>query len=421
MAHTNLHLIGVVAVCAPLLSGCGYLETRPGHPDSYSARFNGYYDAKREWSVKASAWSGSESSAAAAGSATPVFVTAKTPFEIFRARAYAYNSYLKFEAAAYKAQDLQDELAIPLFGAAIAVAATAIGHASTVAIAATGLGGAAAGAGFSYLHPDKDAAVDQSAEAALLCVVDQSKVLVDMSAVPLTLDRAALQDAMNRLETEAGPVLNSTAQADQATRDAVKAVLAAADTSMQSLNAAIAQYVMLPSEIYAAADAVTEGAKSAGARSVDYGSILKSLQASATNQSQTDQASLQVQAASEKVAQASAAPQGTTAHRSVLRAALQPVAATNLALAAGQVRSGLAASAMPAAPEIANPAATAMGGAPAAGSAGTQAAALTGILDNTGMNDLVRVTVLAKLALNDIPNPNFGAVAANIKGCNLGK
>jgi hypothetical protein len=29
--------------------------------------------------------------------------------------------------------------------------------------------------------------------------------------------------------------------------------------------------------------------------------------------------------------------------------------------------------------------------------------------------------VLAKLALNDIPNPNFGAVAANIKGCNLGK
>jgi hypothetical protein len=201
----------------------------------------------------------------------------------------------------------------------------------------------------------------------------------------------------------------------------VKAVLAAADTSMQSLNAAIAQYVMLPSEIYAAADAVTEGAKSAGARSVDYGSILKSLQASATNQSQTDQASSQVQAASEKVAQASAAPPGATVHQSVLRAALQPVAATNLALAAGQVRSGLAASAMPAAPEIANPAATAMGGAPAAGSAGTQAAALTGILDNTGMNDLVRVTVLAKLALNDIPNPNFGAVAANIKGCNLGK
>jgi hypothetical protein len=381
---------------AIVIAGCAPLNTRPGHPDSWNTT---YYKPDLEWKTIGTPGMDLSQAKATAPSATPVYQTAKTPAEIWQARGYAWNMHLRYQAAAYKAQDVQDELAVPVFGAAIATIATGLARASTVAVAATGLGGASLGAGASYLHPDKDAATDQAATSALLCVIDQSKILNDMSAIPLVLDKAALQDALSQMRQDLGPLLTG-ASSNQQAKAAVQAVETAAESSIKALDAAIAAYVAVPSEIFLAADTIDQAAKTSGARTLDYSSLLKSLQTSATNQSATDKAKTDVQTASDATASAKL-PGGngsTGASTQTLEATASVVKQALTEPAAGQAADTATATATTAATQ-------------------TKQDALSSVLKNTGIADLTRVNLLAKAALDDIPNPNFSDAAASIKSC----
>jgi hypothetical protein len=408
-----MRAITIIATCGPLLVSCSLLNTRPGHPDSYNTA---YLHLEREWPTTVSNTKPGDV-ADKSGSQTPVYLTAQTPGEIWQARGYSYNMHLRYQAAAYKAEDVQDALAIPIFGLAVATVATAIGHASTVAVASVGLAGGSVAAGSSYLHPDKDATADQTASSALLCVVDQSKILNDMSAVPLTLDKAALQDALNKLQTDSGALMNSVNPADQTAKAAVQAVQTAADTAMQALDAAISQYVTLPSEIYQTADAIDQATKTVSPRVLDYSSVLKSLQTSATNQSTTDQAKSQVQTAGTTAAKASSTGAPSPAARKVTMPSLTPSSTTNLDTATAQVASATSATSIKTPKD---PATAGVAGTPATGS-GSKPQALSSVLNDTTIDDMTRVTILAKSALDDVPSPNFSAIAANIKGCSATK
>ncbi len=413
----------ILLVTASALSGCAWLETRPGHPDSYAnTRYYPYpYKPHGLWAGTVAA--GDPSAATAAGSR--VFAIAKTPAEIWHARGYAHDAAIRYQAAAYKAQDRQDELAIPVFGAAIGVAATAIARVSTVGIAATGLGGAAAGAGYSYLHPDKDAAADQAAEAALFCVLDKSKILLDMSAVPLTLDKAALQDAVLDLETKSSALLNSTNPNDAAAKKAVQAVIDSGNQTIQALSAAISQYALLPGEIYTQVDTIDQATKSENGRSVDYQSLVSSLQTSASNQLQTDAAKAQLQAATNTVAQAQQTSSGSGGKAAAaLGASASPAPAPTLMAAAQQVGAGARAGAAtipPAAAAAPSQPGEAAPGAPVIDNGTAKTAELQSVFDAAALSAVTRVTTLAQIATNDIPSPNFSDVAANIKACSLPK
>ncbi|MBV9655443.1 MAG: hypothetical protein JOZ42_12865 [Acetobacteraceae bacterium] len=323
--------------------------------------------------------------------------------------------HLKYQAAAYKAQDLQDELAIPVFGLAIAAVATGIAQASTAAIAGTGLGGAAGAAGVSYLHPDKDAATDQAATAALLCVVDQSKILNDTSAIPLVLDKAALQDALNQMRVDAGPLLTGSTS-NQPAKAAVQAVEAAAESSMHALDSAIAQYVALPGEIFQAADTIDQTAQTSGARSFDYSSVLKSLQASSSNQSSTEKAKFDLQKATDSTGSAGRSNRPGGAKATTLKATTSIL---NEGLTDAQAEA--APSATKEGAEASQPEATSGSvrsfKADAALVTNPKEGSLLALLGNPAIGDLTRVNMLAKEALDDIPNPNFAATAAAIKTC----
>ena len=417
----SVRMAVVLCGTVPALSGCAWLNTRPGHPDSYAGTeyYVAAYKPPGSWHDKTQKFDVPSADA----SSTPVFAIAKTPAEIWKARSYARDVALRYQAAAYKAQDRQDELAIPLFGTAIGTAAAAIAHVSTVGIAAIGLGGGAAGLGYSYLHPDKDAAADQSAEAALFCVVDQTHILTDMSAVPLALDKAALQDAVQNLLAKSGGVTNNTAPSGAAAKKALQAVLDSADQTIQALNAAIAQYVMLPSEIYLQADTIDETTKASSVHTIgSYQSLVSSLQTAATNQAMTDAAKTSLQSANGTIAQA---PAGGSATAALAPAPAPLNANTNLASAKSQVQAGT----------VAGTALVAQATAPengaAAPSASTSPAAdtqtdsknteLNALFEDGTLSAMTRVTALGKIATNDIPEPNFSTIAANIKACALPK
>lgn len=391
---------------APLCTGCSYLETRPGHPESY----NKYYDAKQKWDTTIR--KPQNDVADADETATSVYRVAKTPIEIWQARGYAYNFHLQYEAASYKAQDVEDVLAVPVFGLAVATVAVGLAHVGTAAVAGTALGGAALGAGVAYLRPDKDAATDQGADAALLCVVNKSKDLNNISAVPLVLDVAALQDALGKMRTDAGTLMASTKSTDQQAQKAVSDADAAAESAIKAVNAAISAYVDLPGNIFAAADDINTAAKAGGARSLDYASVLSSLQTSAKNQSAADDAKTQLQKATTSAAANTNAKGAAVA----VTAGKQSAPATTLTNADAEIQKVVAATVLPTQPG----AVAALAGKPATNSS-SKTATLKSVLDSTQIGDIARVNALTKIALDDIPDPNFSAIAATIKSCGAGK
>ncbi|RKE25891.1 hypothetical protein B0G76_7459 [Paraburkholderia sp. BL23I1N1] len=390
----------------PLCTGCSYLETRPGHPESY----NKYYDEKQKWDTTIQ--KSQDAAASAAETATPVYRVAKTPIDIWKARGYAYNFHLQYKAASFKAQDVEDVLAVPVFGLAVATVAVGLAHVGTAAVAGTALGGAALGAGVAYLRPDKDVATDQAADAALLCVVDQSKDLNNISAIPLVLDVAALQDALDKMRTDAGALMVSTKSTDQQAQKAFADADSAAESAIKAVNAAISAYVALPGNIYAAADAIDSTARAGGARSLDYGSVLSSLQTSAKNQSATDDAKTQLQKATTSAAANTNAKGAAVA----VTAGKQSAPATTLTNADAEIQKVVAANVLPPQPG----AVAAVAGKPATNSS-SKTATLKSVLDSTQIGDIARVNALTKTALDDIPDPNFSAIAATIKSCSAGK
>jgi hypothetical protein len=444
----------------PLLGGCAWLDTHPGHPDSY--QYTSYYRNEKHWPTTAS--KSSQPAAPSSDPANEVYLIAKTPREIFWNRRAAYEFYVQYKDAAYKAQDREDQIAIPLFGAAIAVAATGIAHASTLVVAAAGLGGSAVGAGFAYLQPDKDAVTDQAAESKLICVVDQSKVLNDLSPVPLVLDKDALQQALEALEQSSGALAASTDPNDQSAQEALQKVEDAGAAGLKSLNAAIAAYVALPGEIGSTANTIDQNAKSSSARTISYAGILQSLQTSSQNQTNKDNAVAKNQDATAAVATATAVIKAKGDKTGAAAKALNPNTHkteilkendesvpsldndANLFMNVAKSTPAL----IPAAPRGSAKPESDAGGASDAGNssaavggesspvgsvedapsaAGTpvvddgqeKKASLKATLDDATINDMTVVTKLVQTATNDIPDPNFSDIAASIKACALGK
>lgn len=431
--HLRRLALPSLIACSVTVTGCSYLNTRPGHPESYNTD---YLQCERVWGLSAakaiphckkyaeeeeakrkSRSLDQEAEAArfnAKRSTSAVYAIAKTPAEIAQARGYAFNLHLKYEAAAFKAADVEDTLAVPIFGLALGVAGAAIGQASPQAIAAAGLAGAGASAGWSYLHPDKDIATDQTAQAELLCVVNQSKVLNDISAVPLTLDRAALQDAMASFQEHYGGILNGTTDVKPATKAAVEKVKAAADQAMKALNDAISQYASMPGEIYQAADTINGAAETAGARMLNYNDLLSSLKAAASNQSATDEAKKTADEAKQDTKQVSDA----TVKQAEGKATTQEIKSTNLDAALQDTQQGAADGKAALSADADSPAAGKLGN-PVEGGGQDKKTSLKNVLDDTTMSVLIRVTQLADIATNDIPSPDFAKMAANIKQCTI--
>jgi hypothetical protein len=427
-------LFGSSAALA-LLSGCAVMQTRPGNPDSYnSGPFgrNYYKDLARElppWpAVDATADTVAklQTQGVPASIAPPVYKKTNVPREIWTSQGFAWNMHLKYQAAAFKAADMQDLIALPLFGTAIATAATGIAHASTVAVAAAGLGGASVAAGYSYLHPDKDAATDQAAAYGLECIVDNAQPLVTKSDIRLILDRAALQDALAILQTDSAGLLQETnpSATDKAAQDAVQAVQTSGQNTVSSLTTAINAYDGLKPAIDTAIHQIDNNAKVAGSRSLNQEAILASLTTSATHAATTTATQSQVQNAQGMAKTTTAiANAGFSKKTKNLQAVTMPKPqssdkqpesnsflqdVTNEGTAPSSTRVATALN------DAGQPPAT--GG--DAGTAGTQKVVqLLAIASDPATNDMEKVSRLSTEALQDIPSPNYTSVQASIQAC----
>lgn len=430
----------IVIAIVPIAAGCSFMNTRPGHPDSWC---NKYYDSSKEWHTSKgagpSSCSDSNSSTAAStaaappaasgasaasakpasapGAGSPTYLVARTPVEIWQARGYAYNMHLRYEAASYKAQDRQDALALPIIGAAVGTAAAAIAGANPYILAGTALGGAAVGAGAAYLQPGSDAKADISADSALLCIVDVSNVLTNLTAIPLALDKAALQDALTQLRLDTGALSSGKNGLDQTVLTTIATVEEAGDNVIQQLDAAISQYVMFPALIYQTTDRVDIAARTGGARSLDYASALQNLQASLTTQTNAAEAKKQVQAATTEAAKTPHKKSPTPAAAASATGASAPSAASSGAAPTLLVEAQKTVNSVASAAAAQQPASTpSIAGQPPL-DATNKADTLTNILGSPALTDMTRVTVLSKAALNDLPVPDFPTIAAGIQKC----
>lgn len=413
--------------CLCLLAACSNLQTRPGHPDSYAPGLSGedYYGSalkKLEWPTSPPIEKENPQSVPSLQNKgvpihqpPPDYLATSVPIEIWQARGAAWNLHLKYLAASYKAADVQDAFAVPVFGAAVATVALGIAKANAVPIAATGLGGASLYAGYSYLHPDKDISTDQAAAFDLVCVVDQSLPLRTMSVVPLLLDKAALQDALDQLASDSGTLMSlpSPSASDRAAQDAVTAAQSAANNAMDSLNDNINVYNSMPALIYSMMDEIDKAAQTNGARSIDFNGLVSTLQAAATdkatnttNQKATADAQKKASVAAKSSPKSPATQQVTT-----------PKAATTQNL--GSITSG------PSGAETA-----ALAGPPAAGAvvdtgkSGTNQATatkLTATLSDPATSDLQKITRITRDANEDLQVTSYHDVAAKILVCPAGQ
>lgn len=415
-----------------LLAGCAHFQTRPGTPDSYRVGlgFGNYYQSSGlqnlEWPTGSTGTNGSgknvndlQLAGVPIRDVPPVYKASAIPREIWQARGAAWNLHLKYLAASFKAGEVQDAIAVPLFGSAIATAALGIARASTVSIAATGLGGMSIYAGYNYLHPDKDLTADQTAAFALVCVVDQSLPLRTMSAIPLMLDKAALQDALDQLAIDSGPLMMepSPSTADKATQQAVTAAQSAAKQTMTNLDTNINLYDNMPSLLYTVVDQIDKTAQTGGTRSLDYSGILSSLQASVSNKSANNAAQNSVTQAAQAGTAAAAAPSGANAQAvSQSKSPDAPAASPNTNLdsittpASGGTISALATSQPDAA--AADPG--------KAGSNQVTATSLSATL-NSPLSDLQKVTKLANDANEDLAVVDYPTIQANLQACPTGQ
>ena len=217
-----------------------------------------------------------------------------------------------------------------------------------------------------------------------------------MSAIPLVLDKAALQDALNRMRRELGSLLTGVSRNAQG-RAAVQAVEVGAESAMKALDLSISAYVALPGEIYMAADKIDQGAQSSGDRSLDVSSLLNTLQISASNQSAAERAKTDVQTASDAAATAKV-PAGGNSDTDQLTMTLDATTDV-ITMALMEQADDKAANAV------------------ASEATKAKQSALISLLTEAGVADLTRVNLLARAALNDIPTPNFSETAAIVKNC----
>jgi hypothetical protein len=431
MKHATLNVLISATAClaAP---GCALLTTNPGHPDSYGRSLvsASYYDPKEIWSTSCKSPPSAANRSGAWTPPPPAYLATDTPCGIWQARGYGYNLHLKYKAAAYKAQDVQNAIAVPLFGAAIATAGAAIAHTSTVVVAATGLGGTSLYAGYQYLHPDQDAATDQNADSQLLCVVDRSKPLIGESSVPLILEKAALEDAIVKLLSDAGPLMNESnpSAADKAAQDAVNAAKDAGNAELKLLTADIDLYNTFPSEIYHLVDQIDAAAKTSGKRTIDYNGILSSMQASATHQQATTDAKGSLQQAQTAASKIANAPGTQSANAKLVSqgahvppggapaAPPQPAAGSILAQVSGPPTNGAkgTADATKTAPGTNDKADTGTG---KTGTNQTTVTRLATILNSNTIDDITKVTIIVNDALQNMPSPDFTVTNTNLLAC----
>lgn len=178
------------------------------------------------------------------------------------------------------------------------------------------------------------------------------------------------------------------------------------------INAAISQYVNLPTNIFQTVNNIDSAAKAGGARSLDYASVLSSLQISAKNQAAADDAKTQLQKATTSAAANTNAKGAAVA----VTSGKQSAPATTLTNADAEIQKVAAANIFP----TQTGSVAAVAGKPATNSA-SKTVTLKSVLDSTQIGDITRVNALTKIALDDIPDPNFSAIAANIKACSAAK
>lgn len=441
LTKSCLYSLGLAAYVSVALCGC----TRPGHPGSYGI----YQSCTSSQSVctypgQGKAWPTSASGHAEQNSAPPAFKATGAPFAIWQARGAAWNKHLQYQAAAFHAENVQDGLAIPLFGAAISTVAAGIASAGTTTVAAAGLGGATVGGIYTYIHPDKDITTDLNAAFALLCVVNVTKPLTYHSVVPLLLDKAALQDALDQLNADSALLMeqSSTDATVKQAQTAVTSAQSAAKSTLNDLNNAIEVYDSLPTEIYSAVSEIDYTAQSSGSRALDYGTILASLQTSNTHATNAANSSTQVAKATSKAATLKTTVAGQKKSKSKTPAAVTavtknqslggdttqpanpavPKANTNLAnittTATDKQTADATTGDTPTSGKSGDTANTDTGNSES-GSAQEKVEALARALNTTATNDLEKVNQIASDAEQDIPIPNFAGIKADIEAATM--
>lgn len=381
------------AACIALLSGCAAIETRPGHPLSYQG--SSYLDAgqiaaienKRAWDENAA-----DDMQPSQVGRRPVIAVAAAQLpatRIWEARGEAWNKHLAYEAAAHKAQDVADGVTVPLFGAAIGAAATGLFHAGANAIAGAGLAGTSLGAAISYAHPEQDASTDLTADTGLLCVVTESAVLRDTSDLPLLDDKAALTKALHHLAARAFALENlpNPSAAAQTAQKTVKDAQSSGQSALTALDKAITSYEKLSAAIQEATNRIDMAAQT-NARSVDYQSLLSTLQTVASNNAGNQDAQKQA-----TVAQTEAAKLATTNSTPPAGASTPE---NNAILS------------------VTKPEAALMAAVPPAASDPAQA-----VLDRRDIGSLLKVTALTQRASDDIASPSFDDIAGQLVSCGL--
>jgi len=466
MRHATCLLAGGISIFCN--GGCSRLATTPSHPDSFGtasllgpsyfmsadnciagaagSRITGRDLQCQMWSTQKTRFAPSNNQQAYFD-----YIATPLPFQIWQARGQAWNMHLRYLAASYKAADVQDQLAVPVFGAAVAVVASGIASLGATAVASAGLSGGVVQGGTSYLHPGADAAAERTAASALLCVVNRSEPFIDLNVVQLLLDRAALEDTL--------VVLKSTSNTG-ATKKASDAAEKAGDDALTALNKSINAYSGAPEAIRETMASIDDAARTGGARTLDYSKILSDLKASAASTPAKADAAASVNKSKTATMQAKAAggtkgamtrtslfPDATTAtvggdtakplvsRQSNLAALVDPddgdallpgidgadvktakiAPATSPGAAAADPNDPMAMSAAPSPSPASSTHADVSAG--RAGSGLSAVKRLTQVENNTGTTTLDKINAIAFMATQDIPSPDYSDVAANVRLC----
>jgi len=409
----------------PLLfiAGCGLLQTRPGHPDSYQDTDEYNKLKEEEWKTTSKDYYkayGSEPNHGEQLGPPEDTITDLTdvPLKIWQARGVAWNMSLKYEAAADHAQTIADLSTVPIFGAAFAAVGLTAAHAASGTVGGAALVGTGFGAIVSYAHPEQDAQTDLQAREGLLCVVNETELLTGAHIAILINDKSALEAALNQLDIQSADlsILEDPSAEAKKLKEVIGDVQKSAKTTLDTLTSEINAYGTLPIKMSTAITSIDGAARSGSRNSNSYESLVQSLEASAATKSSKDNAKTQLAAAKAKIpptTESLGGPKSTKSENAIAK--VLSVHVEHEARTIPQSIQKLADKQ----PADKQPTDATMNANPASPSSQVQVAAanLSNLMRNSNTSILNLVILAADQAIQDIPDPNFSAIGASVAGC----
>jgi hypothetical protein len=177
------------------------------------------------------------------------------------------------------------QLDVPLMATAILGAGALLYHANIDAVGGAGLAAGGISTAKLYYHPVADQQVYLAAEKQLTCIYDYTHVTrFTLAGDILSNDRLLLENLIAQVNYKAGPLLygdtsNQTPQ-QKALVHAVNDSTTSARKTLEAVEAALADYRQTPSAIYDTADRIDFSARDSTRLTIAYADAINTIQSS---------------------------------------------------------------------------------------------------------------------------------------------